>query len=80
MLAAVVLPQQRQGYAAAAQLGMDMGPVRQRLRLRRIIARWREQLTLQRRIVELARHRPGDADHGRAPDVLPDRRAADPSD
>ena len=78
MLAAIVLPQQRQGQAAAAQLGMDMGPVRQRLRPWRLIARRREQLALQRRIVELVRDRPSDADHRRAPDVLPDRRAADP--
>ena len=32
---------------------MNMGPVRQRLRPRRIIARRRKQLALQRRIVEL---------------------------
>ena len=78
MLAAIVLPQQRQRHAGTAQLGMDMGPVRQRLRPRRVIARRREQLALQRGIVELARDRPGDADHRRTPDVLPDRRAAEP--
>ena len=77
MLAAIILPQQRQGHAAAAQLGMDMGPIRQWLRPRRVIARRREQLALQRRIVELVRHRPGDADDGRPADVLPDRRTAD---
>ena len=78
MLAAIFLPQQHQRHAAAAQLGMDVGPVRQRLRLRRVVARRREQLALQRRIVELVRDRPGDADHRRAPEILPDRRAADP--
>jgi hypothetical protein len=38
MMAAVFLPQQRQRYAAAAQLGMDMPPIRKRLRSRRIVA------------------------------------------
>ncbi len=66
----VVLQQQRQRYAVAAQLGMDMGPVRQRLRLRRVIARRRKQLALQRRIVELVRFPPGDADRRRAPDEI----------
>jgi DNA-binding NarL/FixJ family response regulator len=38
MMAAVFLPQQRQRYAAAAQLGMDMPPIRKRLRSRRVVA------------------------------------------
>ena len=78
MMAAIFLPQQRQRHAAAAQLGVDMPPFRQRLRSRRVVAGRREQLALQRRIVELFRDRPGDADHRGAADVFPDRRAADP--
>ena len=44
MMAPVFLPQQRQRHAAAAQLGMDMPPFRQRLRSRRVVSRGREQL------------------------------------
>ena len=78
MQAPVLLPQQRQRHAAAAQLRMDMPPLRQRLRSRRVVARRREQLALQRRVVEPLRYRPGDADHGGAADVFADRGAADP--
>jgi hypothetical protein len=53
MKASVFLPKQRQRHAAAAQLGMDMAPFRQWLRARRVVSRGREQLALQRRIVEL---------------------------
>src|SRR4051812_5737509 len=37
-----------------------------------------EQLALERRIVEFGRHRPGDADHGGAAQILGNRVAADP--
>src|ERR1700674_4183247 len=57
---------------------MDMPPLRQWLRARRIVAGRCEQLALQRRVVELLRYRPGDADHRGAANVFPDRRAADP--
>ena len=63
MMAAIFLPQQRQRHAAAAQLSMDMPPFRQRLRPRRVVAGRRDQLALQRRVVELIRYRPRDADH-----------------
>ena len=46
--------------------------------LRRHRAGWREQLALQRRVVEFRRHRPGDAHHRRAAQILGDRVAADP--
>ncbi len=78
MMAAVFLPQQRQRYAAAAQLGMDMPPIRKRLRSRRVVAGRRKQLALQGCVVELLRDRPGDADHRGAADILRDRRATDP--
>jgi hypothetical protein len=78
MKAPVFLPQQRQRHAAATQLGMDMRPLRQRLRPRWVVARRRKQLALQRRVVEIVRYRPGDADHRSAADVLSDRRATNP--
>src|SRR5216684_3322191 len=53
MVAAIFLPQQRQRYAAAAQLRMDMSPIRKRLRSRRIVPGWRKELALQRRVVDL---------------------------
>ena len=56
-----------------------MVPIRQRLRARRVVSGRREQLALQRHVVELGRHRPGDPDHRRPPDVLPDRRAPNPN-
>jgi hypothetical protein len=74
IMAGIFLPQQRQRHTAEAQLGMNMPPLQQRLRSRRVIARGREQ----RRIVELLRHRPGDADYGGVTHVFPDCRAADP--
>ena len=40
--------------------------------MRRVIAGRREQLALQRRVVELRRYRPRDADHRRPPDILSD--------
>src|SRR6266568_3472059 len=57
---------------------MDPTPVGQRLRAWRIVACRREQLALQRRVVELGRDRPSDADHRRPANVFRDRRAADP--
>ena len=78
MMSAIFFPQQRQRHAAAAQLGMNMPPFRQRLRSGRVVAGRREQLAFQRRIVELFGHRPSDADDGGAADVFPDRGAADP--
>jgi hypothetical protein len=78
MMAAVFLPQQCQRYAAAAQLGMDMPPIRKRLRSWRVVAGWRKQLALQGCVVELLRDRPGDADHRGPADILRDRRATDP--
>jgi hypothetical protein len=38
----------------------------------------REQSALQLGVVQSFRHRPGNADDGRAPQILADRRAADP--
>ena len=73
----VLLPQQRQRYAAPAQLGMNMIPVGLRLRMRRIVACRREQLAFQCRVVELDGYRPSDADHRCAPDVLCNRRSPD---
>jgi hypothetical protein len=77
-MAAVFLPQQRQRHAAAAQLRMDVPPLRRRLRSRRVVTGRREQLALQRRVVEPLRYRPGDADHRGTPDIFRHRRAADP--
>src|SRR6266516_7808781 len=57
---------------------MDPTPVGQRLRAWRIVACRREQLALQRRVVELGRDRPSDADHRRPANVFRDRCAADP--
>ena len=37
-----------------------------------------EQLALQRRVVQFGRHRPGDADHGGAAQILGNRVPADP--
>jgi hypothetical protein len=39
----------------------------------------RKQLALQRRVVELDRYRPGNANHCRPADVLSNRRPADPN-
>src|SRR3982074_2786084 len=55
-----------------------MPPFRQRLRSRRIGAGPREHLALRRRVVQILRYGPGDADHRGAANVLPDRGAADP--
>src|SRR5207245_852785 len=57
---------------------MDPTPVGQRLRAWRIVACRREQLALQRRVVELGRDRPSDADHRRPANGFRDRCAADP--
>src|SRR5207244_4094780 len=57
---------------------MDPTPVGQRLRAWRIVACRREQLALQRRVVERGRDRPSDADHRRPANVFRDRCAADP--
>jgi HK97 family phage major capsid protein len=62
----------------ALSVKLDTAPVRQRLRVRRVVACRREQLALQRRVVELGWYRPRDADHRRPTDVLSDHRAADP--
>src|SRR5712672_3539954 len=78
MVAAIFLPQQRQRYAAAAQLRMDMSPIRKRLRSRRIVPGWRKELALQRRVVDLLRYRPADANHRGATDILRNRRATNP--
>ena len=75
--AAVFLPQQLQRHAAALQLLVDVIPIGQRSRRPRPPNPRREQPPLQRRIVDLGRHRPGDADVPRTPQVLADRRSAE---
>ena len=64
MLGPVLLPQQQQRHAAAAQLGMHPAPVRQRLRRAGMKARRREQPPFQRGIVELVA---GSARRARSP-------------
>src|SRR5258707_2081572 len=78
MVAAIFLPQQRQRYAAAAQVSMDMSQIRKRLRSRRIVPGWRKELALQRRVVDLLRYRPADANHRGATNILRNRRATNP--
>ncbi len=79
MLGAVFLPEQQQRHAAATQLGMNVVPVRHRPRRRRHVeAGRREQPPLQLGVVDLGRHRPGDPDHRRPPQILADRRVPDP--
>ena len=78
LLCPVLLPQQEQGDARTAQLGMDAYP--RRLWPHHLGGREGrgEQLALERRIVEFGRHRPGDADHGGAAQILGNRVPADP--
>jgi hypothetical protein len=73
---AVFLPKQYQRYTAPLQLLMHLHPI-DRIALGRRRAGKRKQQPLERRIVELLRHRPGDPDHPRAADILPYRRPAD---
>jgi len=56
---------------------VDVDPVRQRPRRRRIECRRREQLALKLAVIQLV-HRPGDADHRGPAQVLTDGRATDP--
>ena len=73
---AIFLPQQQLGYAGAAEFGLDAGPLR--LRSPRLGREGRrEQLALQRHVVQRRRHRPCNADHGRPTQILRDRVAAD---
>ena len=76
-LSAVFLPQQQQGHASAAKLGVDMVPVGHRPGGRRAGTGGGEQPPLQRGVVDLDRHRPGDPDHRRATQVFRDRGASD---
>jgi hypothetical protein len=64
--------------ASEKKRALRIPPFRQRPRSRRVVAGRREQLALQRRVVELLRDRPSDTDHRGAPDIFRDRRAADP--
>ena len=74
----VFLPQQEQRHATAAQLGMDMGPVRHGPGGRLVEPGGGEQPPLQLGVVDLGRHRPGDPDHRRPAQVFPDRRVSHP--
>ena len=77
LLGAILLPQQQKGHAGAAQLGVDAGPLRLRpQRLHRCEGR-REELALQRHVIQRRRHRPRDADHGGPAQILGHRVAAD---
>ena len=72
----ILLPKQQQGDARLAQLGMDAGPLR--LRPARLGREWRrEQLALQRHVVQRRRHRPSDADNGGPAQILGHRVATD---
>ena len=73
----VFLPGQQQRHARAAQLGMNAGP--DWLRPQRLGGREgrHEEPALQRRVVQLRRHWPGDAHHAGTAQVLGDRVAAD---
>ena len=72
----ILLPQQEEGHARLAKLGVHTGPIRLRpYRLGR--ERRREQLALQRRVIERLRHRPGNPDHGGPAQVFGNRVAAD---
>jgi hypothetical protein len=76
LLGPILLPKQEEGHARLAKLGVDTGPLR--LRPRRLgRERRREQLALQRRVVERLRHRPRDPDHGSPTQILGHRIAAD---
>ena len=77
VLAAVLLPKQQQRHAAALELLVDLVPIGQRLFRMPVECGRREQSALQLGIVQRCRHRPGNADDGRAPQILADRRAAD---
>ena len=77
VLGPIFFPEQEQRDAAAAQLGMDMVPVRHRPRRRRVKAGGREQPPLQLGVVDLHRHRPGDPDHRRAAQVFRHRAVPD---
>ena len=73
----ILLPQQQEGHAGLAQLGVDARPVGLRAQRLRRRERRGEQLALQRHVVEHRRHRPSDAHHGGTAQVFRDRVAAD---
>src|SRR5215213_1628154 len=58
---------------------MNAGPLGLGPQRRRRHEGWGEQLALECRVVQLGRHRPGDADHRGAAQILGHRVAADPN-
>ena len=75
---AILLPEQHQGDAGAAQLGMDLGPVGQRAQCLRGREGRQEKPALKGGIIQVGRYWPGNADHRCPAQVLGDRIAADP--
>ena len=78
VLGPVLLPQQQQRNGRPLQFLVDVGPIGQRPRRLLVKRRRREQPPLQLGIVQSVGHRPGDADDGGAPQILANRRPAQP--
>src|SRR6476620_6511297 len=78
LVGAVLQPEQHQRHATALELLVQARPIQWRT-LRFLLERGgREQPPFQLGVVDLLRHRPGDADHLGPANVLPDRRLPDP--
>jgi hypothetical protein len=73
----ILFPHQQQGYAGSSQLGMQTRPVRLWPGRLCTTKRRREQLALQRHVVQFRRHWPRDADNASTPQILGNRITAD---
>src|SRR4051794_5150487 len=71
---AVLQPEQHQRHATALELFMQARPIQWRTLWFLLERGGREQPPFQLGVVDLLRHRPGDADHLGPANVLPDRR------
>src|ERR1700704_1233075 len=80
LVGAVLQPEQHQRHATALELLVEARPIQWRTLRFRLERGGREQPPFQLGVVDLLRHRPGDADHLGPANVLPDRRLPDPSD
>ena len=78
LVAAILLPEQRQRDPAPLHLGMDPCPVRLSAHHRRRGSYRRKQSPLQLGIVDPVRDWPADSGDCRAADIVADRRLADP--
>jgi hypothetical protein len=78
VLSTILPPQQQQRHAAALQFPVHLHPIGQRPCRLIVERRRREQPALELTVVRPFRHRPGDADDGSPPQILANRRPADP--